>query len=397
MNNKFPKDFLWGAATSAYQIEGNNFNSDWWEWEQKGKTKEKSGIACDYWNRYKKDHDLLQELGVNAFRLSLEWSRIEPKEGEFSEEVIRRYREILQDLKNRNIKTVVTFWHWTSPIWFQKKYGWHKRKSINAFLRYGERVINELGDLIDIVVTINEPMVPMGMGFLSGGFPPGYKNPIKFYFAVSHLAEAHRNLYGIIHKKVNIPVGISHLYNYYTSGNGNFLGKIIYWFSKFFRVRLFGRKIEGYQDYFGIDYYRLGKIKFDPKHGQYMWFNIEEDKKNIMGWVTYARGICEVLKEAAKDNELPIYILENGMSDYQGLEDEKRVRFIRDHIKYVEKAIDEGVDVRGYFHWSLMDNFEWLYGYKPRFGLVEIDYKTLERKPRKSFYVYQKIIKNNGI
>jgi beta-glucosidase len=117
---KFPKDFLWGVATSAYQIEGDNYNSDWWEWEQKGKTQDKSGKACDYWNLYRKDHDLLENLGVGLFRSSIEWARIEPEEGKFSEEAIKHYRDILQDLKNRKIKTQVTLWWWTSPIWFQK-------------------------------------------------------------------------------------------------------------------------------------------------------------------------------------------------------------------------------------------------------------------------------------
>ena len=151
MNNKFPKDFLWGVATSAYQIEGGNFNSDWWQWEQLGKTKDKSVTACDYWHKWKNDHDLLSELGVNSYRFSIEWSRIEPEEGKFYVEAIQEYREILQDLKKRNIQTIVTFWHWTSPLWFQEKYGFHKKESIGIFSRYSEKITQELGSLLSLI------------------------------------------------------------------------------------------------------------------------------------------------------------------------------------------------------------------------------------------------------
>lgn len=398
-NLKFSKDFLWGAATASYQIEGNNSNSDWWQWEEKGKTIDKSGRACDYWNKFKDDHILLEELGVNAFRLSLEWSRIEPEENRFSKENIDYYREILKDLKNRNIKTTVTLWHWTSPIWFGEKCGFHNEESVNIFSRYCQKIVDELGDLIDIYVVFNEPMVPLGMGYLGGAFPPGYKNPFKFRRALNNIAKAYIESYKIIHQKYpEAQVGISYLYNWYEkSGFGmiNFFNNIMRWY----RIDLLGNKIKGYQDYFGIDYYRVGKlhfdfkkIKLDTKNQIYFGFTIDEDKGNPMGWITYAEGIKKVLKEAYKKYNLPIYILENGLPTHGGLEDGKRVNFIKEHLSYVSEAIDDGVDVRGYFYWSLMDNYEWLYGYAPRFGLVEIDYKTLERKPRESFYVYKKII-----
>ncbi len=391
---KFPKNFLWGTAVSSYQTEGNNTNSDWWEWEQKGKTKDKSGIACDYWNRWKEDHKLLSELGVNAFRLSLEWSRIEPEEGKFSEEAINHYREILQDLKNRNIKTQVTFWWWVSPLWFQKKYGFHRKESIRIFTRYVKKITEELKDLIDIYIVINEPMLPLSQGYLTGAFPSGHKNPFRFWRSLNNLAKAYRESYKIIHQiKPNSAVGITHLYNWYETKGLGFIEKIINRIAKWFRINLFLKRIKNHQDYLGIDYYRLGRMRFDPKNSMYLGFNIEEDKNNIMGWVAYPEGIYKVLKEVYAKYKLPIYIMENGLPTSPGLEDNNRVQFIQDHIYYVRKAISEGVDVRGYNYWSLMDNFEWLYGFEPRFGLVEIDYKTLERKPRKSFYAYKEIIK----
>ncbi len=401
---KFPKDFLWGVATSAYQIEGGNSNSDWWEWEKTGKAKNESGLACDYWNRYKSDHDFVSELGCGLFRLGIEWARIEPKEGEFSQEAIGHYREILQDLKDRNIKTQVTLWHWSSPIWFQKKYGFQSKKSVEIFSRYAEKIAEELGNFIDIFITFNEPMVPLGQGFLGGVFPPGYKNPFKFIQAVNHIAAAHREVYKNIHKiNPDAQVGITYLYNWYESEGFGILLNAINRIAQWYRIDLLGKKIKGFQNFIGVDYYRLGKIRFDLKNIKldtqnqtYFGFSIEEDEKNVMKWISYPKGIYLVLKEASEKFKLPIYITENGVPTGEGLDDEERIKFIEEHLVFVQKAIKEGVNVKGYNFWSLFDNFEWLYGYEPRFGLIEIDYKTLERKPRKSFYAYKEIIKNNS-
>jgi beta-glucosidase len=403
MNNKFPTGFLWGVAASSYQIEGNNANSDWWEWEKAGKADDQSGIACDYWNRYKSDHDLIQELGVKVFRSSIEWSRIEPEEGVFSQEAIQHYREIFQDLKNRGIKTQITLWWWTSPIWFQKNYGFQNKKSVAIFSRYAETVARELGDLIDIYTILNEPMVPLGQGFLAGAFPPGYVNPFKFWRAVNNLAKAYIESYKKIHAiKSDAQVGISYLYNWYESNN--WLLKILNRILKWYRIDLLGNKIKDYQDYFGLNYYRLGKIEFnwrnirlDSKNQIYFGFTVVTNKHNIMNWVAYPEGMEKAIKQAYEKYKVPIFITENGVPTDKGLDDNERIDFINNHLKFIKKVIDDGVEVQGYNFWSLFDNLEWLYGYKPRFGLIEIDYKTLERKPRKSFYIYKEIIENNGI
>ena len=401
MKNKFPKNFLWGAATSSYQIEGDNFNSDWWQWparnalrsnaggEEKKKL-ENSGRACDYWNRWQEDHQLLTELGVNSFRLSLEWSRIEPKEGEFSEISIQHYREILEDLKKRNIKTVVTFWHWTSPIWFQEEYGLHKNQSREIFSRYGKKIIDELGDLIDVLVVINEPMMPLTFGFLNGKYPPGIKCPIKYWRASRNLSLAYKSIYAYSKEKnPTTPVGVTMLYNLFEPINRyNPIDWLIVWIVKKFWNESFYRRIKNQSDYYGLDYY------FHRKLGLFGQNKKTKEKVNDMGWEIYPEGIKKTLKEIWEKYKLPIYIMENGLADS---EDKYRGQFVKDHLQHVSGAITDGVDVRGYFYWSLMDNYEWLYGYKPRFGLVEIDYKTLERKPRKSFYAYKDIIAKNSI
>lgn len=385
----FPKDFLWGTAISSYQTEGNNFNSDWWEWEQRGKTKDKSGIACDYWNQYEKYHDLVQELGCNAFRLSLEWSRIEPEEGKFSDEAIGRYRDILEDLKKRNIKTVVTFWHWTSPIWFQKKYGFQNKKSIDVFFQYGKKVFNELGDLIDFVVVINEPMMPLSFGYLLGKFPPGKKNIFEYFRAFDNLSKSYKNIfYYIKGKKEALPVGITQLYNFIEpKRKNNPISFFSAWIYKGFWNYSFLEKIKKELDYIGLDYYFHDRIN-------YFFRDNDNEKKNDLGWEIYPEGIYQVAKELKEKYHLPIYIMENGLADKN---DKFRHQFINDHLQFLSKAIEEGVDIRGYFHWSLCDNFEWLHGFEPRFGLVEIDYRTLERKPRRSFYEYKKIIEENKL
>ena len=386
---KFPEGFLWGAATSSYQIEGDNVNSDWWAWEQQGKTKDISGDACDYWHRWKSDHDLLSELGVNAFRLSIEWSRFEPQEGEFSSEAIEHYRQLLQDLKKRNIKTVVTFWHWVSPQWFQEKYGLHRTDSVEIFARYGKRIIDELGDLIDIVVTINEPAMPLVFGFLLGKYPPGKMNWLAYKKASKNLAAAHKEIYKYSKEKnENIPVGITMLYNFFEPANkNNPLDRLVVALFKRFWNDSFPDSIKGHMDYVGLDYYFHRRLSIFGQRN-------ENKKTTDVGWEIYPVGIYEVLKELKEKYVLPIYIMENGLADAK---DAERTAFIENHLLFVHKAIAEGVPVRGYFHWSLLDNYEWLYGYGPRFGLVEIDYETLSRHPRQSFYEYAKICKENAL
>jgi beta-glucosidase len=393
MENKYPKGFLWGASISSYQTEGDNFNSDWHLWEEKGKTKGKSGKACNYWQDYKAYHDYLSELGVSAFRLSLEWSRIEPEEGKFSEEAIQHYREILEDLKKRNIKVVLTLWHWTVPIWFADKYGFHKKKSVEIFSRYAEYAYQELKNQIDMVVVLNEPMIFLGLGYLLGGHPPGYHCPFRFIRALNNLAKAYNKTYEAIHAiNQDVPVGITYWYNWFETNL--FPSQLILKISHWFRISWFGKKIKNNQDFIGVDYYRLSKIKFGNKNSVFLGLGLEEDPNNVMGWPAYPEGIYKVLQEVKNNfGDIPIYIMENGIPTQKGLEDQERSDFIQKHIEYVQKAISDGVDVRGYFHWSLVDNFEWAWGYEPKFGLIEIDREMLEKTPRKSYYSYKEIIK----
>jgi len=389
---KFPSSFLWGVAYSSHQVEGGNSNNDWWEWEQKGRTKDKSGEACDSWNRFREDHRLAQELGCGGFRLSLEWSRIEPKEGIFSSEAIGHYRKVLKDLKKRNMKRVVTLWHWPLPIWLVKKYGgWHKKEVIFCFEKYCQKVLEELKDEIDLFITMNEPIVPLNNGYLAAKFPPGRRNLLFYRWARKNMILAHQNCYKLAKKrKPSLSVGITTLYNFFEPKSAKWkwlTRKIENWYNH----SVLGN-IKNHQDFVGIDYYFHNKIGFTPS---FPFFICNENKKvSDLGWEIFPRGIYEVAKDAWQRYQKPIYIFENGLADSK---DRYRQEFIRDHLIWLSKAIKEGVDIRGYFHWSLIDNFEWALGFGPRFGLCEMDYSTMERKPRPSYFYYQKIIKNNGI
>lgn len=392
MNKTFPKGFLWGVGYSSHQVEGNNKNNNWWEWEQKGKTKDKSGWACDSWNRYPIDHQLAQDLGCNAFRLSLEWSRIEPQEGKFDQDAIEHYRRVLQDIKKRGMKRVVTFWHYALPLWFAHNYGWENKKSIEVFSGYCEKVVKELGNEIDLIQTMNEPRLVLNRGYLTGERPPGKKCPLAFFRARKNMVKAHIESYKKIKKiKDNIPVGMTQYCNDFDfSGGLRFFNWLTEKVENFYNWHFFDR-IGDSQDYIGINYYHGYKIDFKKPFVSEL---VQQDLKNDMGWGMWPEGLYEIVMDAWDKYKKPIYILENGAADS---EDRLRKAYIKEHLSWLHKAISKGADVRGYFHWSIIDNFEWDDGFGPRFGLCEMDYETMQRKPRPSYYYYKKMIEQDGI
>lgn len=422
MNNKFPKGFLWGAATSSHQVEGNTQN-DWTQWEKDNAkriaegAKDKwekwqqekfpemfdpqnyiSGRTCDQYNRYGEDFDLAKAGGHNAHRLSLEWSRIEPKEGEFSEEGIEHYRKVLTALRTRGLEPFVTLWHWTDPIWIGEMGAWGNKETVKYFQRYAERVFNEYKDLVKFWMPLNEPNTEVSLGYMFGNQPPGIKSKIAANDAFKNLMQVQKDIYKIA-KSVSpdFQIGCSHFMFDIKSYNRLPWNVLATKIMDYFANRRFFRAFNDSCDFFGIQYYQPFHVNLKIGGN---FFGLFENKKIIekqsdLGWQIFPEGIYNVLKKAAKNGK-PIYITENGLADAT---DAYRSEFIQEHLKYVQRAIADGVDIRGYFHWSLIDNFEFveMRGFWPRFGLIEIDYKTLERKPRKSFYAYKKIIENNGI
>ncbi len=415
-NLKFPEGFLWGAATSAHQVEGGNRN-DWTEWEKKnaerladeaetkwqarktGQPSSKfpemneaqnyiSGKACDHYNRYEEDFDIAKSLNLNAFRISIEWSRIEPEEGKFDEQEIEHYRQVLEAIRTRGMEPFVTLWHWTLPLWLSDIGGISNKKFPFYFERFSKKVAKEYHGVVNYWLTMSEPTALIGMGYLSGIWPPQKKNPLLALQVFKNLGRAHNAASKVIHQiSSSAQVGFVNILNYFDPfKKKSYLDKLSVIVADYFSNKKFFNLTKN-NDFLAVDYYFHHRLGFPAKKSH--------ARKNItdMGWEIYPEGIYHVLKDLKKYN-LPIYITENGLAD---ADDKKREKFIRDHLCWVYKAISEGADVRGYFYWSLLDNFEWDKGFWPRFGLVEMDYKTMGRKIRPSAREYAKICKNNSL
>jgi beta-glucosidase len=422
---KFPDKFFWGAATSAHQVEGGTHNS-WSEWEranatrlateaatyyqtwQKKKSPEMltpenyvSGSAANFWNRYEEDFDILEQLHLNSFRLSIEWSRIEPEEGQFDEAAIEHYRQILASLKRRGITTFVTCWHWTDPLWIAERGGWEHRETPDRFARYVRRIAEEFKDFTDFWQPLNEPGTFVGMGYVQGVFPPQVRSFFRANRTFKNLMRAHRIGYRTIKEiSPNAQVGMSHYAVFNIPYQNKFINRLVIPIIDYFRNWRFLNSIDDVNDFIGIQFYHTDHLDFNPlkwRFGLGHWGPITLKNPNTdvtdMGWDIYPEGIYHLLKRAAKYGK-PIYITENGLAD---ADDSKRERFIRDHLAWTHKAISEGIDVRGYFYWSLLDNFEWDKGFWPRFGLVHVDYATQTRTIRPSALKYGAVAEANAL
>jgi beta-glucosidase len=363
--------FLFGAATSAHQVEGNNVHSDWWAWEQAHLDIENSGRAADHYHRYNDDFALAKALGHNAHRLSLEWSRIEPKRGQWNKPALDHYREVLQALQRLGLTSFVTLHHFTSPGWFTKAGGWESGRAAELFGRYVTTVMNHVGDLVDFWVTINEPIVYATQSYWRRRWPPQKHSALALARVVRHMGQAHRAAYRILHRHFPAArVGIAKSVIAYRPGEP----LVDWWYNHFFYALT-----RGTHDYLGLNYYFSS--------GWDRWQGARSD----MGWPINPDGLKRILL-AMRRYKLPVYVTENGLADAR---DAQRASFIRAHLRAVEQAQVRGADVRGYLHWSLLDNFEWADGFAPRFGLVAVDYKTMQRTVRPSAYVYKAIIEQS--
>lgn len=397
----FPEGFLWGTSTSAYQVEGDN-NNDWTEWEMSKerrldlKKREEQLFnfvcdkACDSYQRYESDFDLALDLNNNAIRFGIEWSRIEPKEDTWNVDAIEHYRKILIAAKKKGFKVVLTLWHWTNPTWIAAQGGWANDNTTKHFAEYTDLAIREFGSYVDYWVTLNEPMVHVANGYLTRKFPPNKRKIRESNKTFHNLVKAHNTAYNQIHKHFpDAQVSITALINNFERAHRfNLIEFIIEKVAHWFWNDRFLQKIKKHIDYLGLDYYFHDRIVWYPPFRK----NLNKEVTD-MGWEIYPKGIYNVLKYLAKYKK-PIYILENGIADSV---DRNRKNFIIDHLLMVHQAIEEGVDVRGYFHWSLLDNFEWADGYKPQFGLYKVNRITMERIARPSAEVYAEICKRNGI
>ena len=379
---KFPEGFHWGAATASYQVEGNIFNTDWAKAAEEGKVPI-AGKSGDHYNRYEEDFNLARDLGHNAHRFSIEWARIEPEEGKFDEKEIEHYRQVLIALNERGLAPFVTLHHFTLPLWFSENGGWERKDAPEIFARYCSRIVDEIGVNCAHIATINEPIVVSSNGWVRGNWPPFKKGSLwKFLKVSNNMAHAHNLAYKKIKKKhPRCDVGIVKD-NIYFHANWNPFNKLLAGFMSWFWNRRFLNKVYKHTDSIGLNFY------FHRKFG-----DRDVYEKTDMGWDIYPEGIYHTLIEL-KRYEKPVYIAEAGIAD---AEDKKRGSYIQDLVKYSHRALEDGVDLCGFMYWSLLDNYEWALGYEKRFGLVEIDYKTLKRKIRPSAYVYKKICEQNGL
>jgi len=386
---KFPKGFLWGSATSAHQVEGNNTLNDWYRWEEAGKIKngERSGLACDHYNHFREDIDLLVSLSQNAYRFSIEWSRIEPRPGEINRAELEHYRKVLEYLRARGVKSFVTLHHFTSPLWFD----WEGAMSVEYFARFSELIAKELGHLVDFWCTVNEPNILAKHGYLEGDFPPGRRDVGSFFRVLNNLIHGHNASYNAIHSVLpHALVGMAKDNTYYIEAPGR-LDRLVTLLNHEIRNRYFLDRTKF--DFIGLNYYGSKKLRFDCASPQS--FYASKVKLGLpttdMGWEIVPWGLSHVISDLCGFGK-PIYITENGIADAG---DSKRKEFIKQHLKVIHQAISVGTDIRGYFYWSLLDNFEWGFGFGPRFGLVAVDYSTGERRVRDSAGWYAEVCRNN--
>jgi len=376
---KFPPDFLWGAASSAYQVEGGIESNDW----AVSKRVPPAGRACDHYNRYQEDFILAKQMHHNAHRLSLEWSRIQPEKGKWDEQELEHYRKVLQSLKDNGFSTFVTLHHFTNPVWFAEKGGWLKRKNIDYFASYTEKITAFLGELVDFWLTINEPNMYARQAYLEGAWPPFVKNPISSFRVYKNLLLAHNRAYQIIHRQYpRSKVGFSQHIAY---NKGGLIARLF----DLMTIDYPFRKTKN--DFLGLNHYFAREISLSLFH--LLKFKDLPGRKSDRGWSVYPEGLYKVLLKLKKFKK-PVIITENGLADKK---DQLREEYVKGYLEAVQRAIRDGVDVRGYLHWSLLDNFEWEDGYKWKFGLVEVDFSTpgLKRTVRESAKVYGEICKTN--
>jgi len=415
----FPKGFLWGASTAAHQVEGDNINQ-WSVWElenasNQAKTAKKrldwmpkwddiatkaqdpnnyiSGNGIEHYDRYKADFKLAKELNLNSFRFGIEWSRVEPEEGVWVEKEWQHYRDYIQELLDQDLEPILNLWHWTMPAWFTDKGGFEKRKNIKYFERFVKKVCEEV-QIKDIkyVLTMNEPNNYAMFGYLTGEWPPSYKNKgLKFLKVYYNLAVAHNRAYDAVKSSSSgtMVSAATQLANMQAKRPRNVFDNFATWWMRYFYNWWWINKIKRHQDFLGFnyyftDYYRFGNYKQIKSHDLFHQAN-PKVPKNDLGWYMEPEGLHSIIVRAWAHYKKPIMITENGLAD---MHDENRKWWIEESIVALERAISEDIEVIGYLHWSLLDNFEWAYGWWPQFGLIHVDRKTMKRTVRPSAKYY---------
>uniref|UniRef100_A0A7C2GF36 Beta-glucosidase n=1 Tax=Dictyoglomus thermophilum TaxID=14 RepID=A0A7C2GF36_DICTH len=438
----FPKEFLWGAATASYQIEGawNEDGKGESIWDRFAHTpgtiyeNQNGDIACDHYHRYEEDVELMAEIGLKAYRFSISWPRIFPEgRGKLNPKGVYFYEKLIDKLLEKNIKPAITLYHWDLPQALEDKGGWLNRDTAKYFSEYANFMFYKFGDVVPIWITLNEPFVSAFLGYAWGWHAPGKKD-MKGAFVAGHnmllahglAVQAYRD--GGYKGNIGITINVATVYPETNSeedlkaaekqdafGNRWFIDPIfkrkypeIIWkileennWSFDFPISDFDI-ISSPIDFMGINYYTRNIVAYD-KNSHLGVKRVEGPNEHTdMGWEVYPDGLYDILIQLYRDYKIPIYITENGAAYNDTVEDGRirdinRINYLKEHIKRTYFAIRDGVDLRGYFVWSLMDNFEWAHGYSKRFGIIYVDYNTQKRILKDSAYFYKKIIEENGV
>ncbi len=418
----FPKGFLWGTATASHQVEGNNTNNNWYRWEQEGHTKHKSGLACDWWGgRWREDMDRAAEGSQNTHRFSVEWSRIQPEPERWDEDALDRYRAMARGMVERGLMPIVTLHHFTDPLWLYERCGWDDVSIVALYEAYVRRVVDALKEYVNYWVTFNEPNVYALSGYVAGDFPTcaGGERGLKVAVRVqANMLRGHAAAYRAIHE-IQPEARVGYALHYrpmvaarpwfpldammrtiqYNGINMAFPSAI----SSGVMTSPFGKinipEAKGTQDYFGLNYYTQDTVKFDLSNSKELFgkrFYPKNADLSENGFIAnIAEGLFDSIKWATRTYpSTPILITENGVEDST---DSLRPRYLAEHLHQMWRAINFNWPVKGYYHWSLVDNFEWERGWSQRFGLWELNTETQARTRRPSANLYAAICAENGI
>ncbi len=416
---KLPEDFLLGTATSALQIEGGDRNNNWFDWSEKKHIKDGSHSlrANDHYNRFEEDIGLMEELNTSCYRMGLEWSRLEPREGNFSSEAVAHYRQELIALHKAGIKPILTLFHFSYPLWFAQSGAFETESCIKRFKRFTQFCVESFGDLVSEWITINEPNVYTFEGYVKGEWPPGKKDLGLAFKVMRNLALCHLEAYPVIHKvrkNKGFPgetkVGVAHHVRVFTPATLSPLDKLAARIVKrLFQDALIQAMTTGvfsfplgsgapkgkgsFCDFMGINYYTRDIVTFSIKGGYKLSVN-SGAPVNDLGWEIYPEGLYELCKEYGKAYNLPVYITENGTCDNK---DAFRMDYIADHLYQVSRLIKDGIPIERYYYWTLIDNFEWMEGERAPFGLIHCDFESQKRTIRQSGRFFAAISQAKGL
>jgi len=389
MTRSFPDGFAWGTATAAHQVEGGNWNNDWWAWEHDPASPcvEPSGDACDHYHRYAEDIALLAELGFTSYRFSLEWSRIEPEDGEFSRAALEHYRRVAGTCREYGVDPVLTFHHFTTPRWVAARGGWIEPSTAEVFGRFCERSAAHLGDLVSMACTINEPNMVATIGYLGGTFPPGRRDRDLRLKANDVFVDAHRRAVDAIKAAPGSPpVGLTLAMSDFQAVEGG----------EQRRQRILRNLEDVYleaargDDFIGVQTYTRTRVGPDgalpPEDGV---------RTTLMGYEFWPEALEACIRRAWEVTDgVPIVVTENGIA---AVNDDERVEYVQRALEGVLRCLADRIDVRGYTYWSLLDNFEWALGYQPTFGLIAVDRETQARTVKPSAQWLGDVARKNAL